>query len=481
MTRTGTWTHDAQDTRTAEYNALSHAEKRVFRQAQTPGEYTDHAKGMAAVEWFRGTEAGRQSQRNSLTIDEGQAYRKAAAGISDPVQAHEAGMATVSAMREHAAAERVRREAEQKAQRERADAELARAMAADKAKAADLGLDLDPSRPQKLVRQNGKTIGILEGHVKDQRRDGGTRSAGIDEKPDFYVSRVSGSYTPGRSTEVSVTRKKHATLDEALAHVKQRHTTDRKRAEKDLRSGLFAAPAKVGRSSKPPAMGEGELGGPITFEGGRTGTVWGLAPDNGKWVIPDDRFEGEAHAIYVDKKGEVDHRLSSRTVQADWLAARKAQVAASTPAARQAREAQQKKLADMVEQYRNQPVKTVSARPFKDLSDEELSQVDSAHGHAYVSKNTSGLPFSQRGSTTIHDVVQRERDFRSGEAKVADYRTTALADVSPGDRNTYYAAYQRYVQDGWSPEKAHRQALDSNACRAVQPSVRQSAVIHSTE
>lgn len=396
----------------AEFDALSQREQRAYSQAYSPGVQGNHAAGMKAVEHFRSTEEGRSDQRSSLNIEEHRAYRQAAKDIRDPAAAHKAGMAAVAPLKRKRDEERVAKEAQRKAAQERADVDLRKRMADSKAKASEMGLDLDPSRPQQqLVRQNGKTIGVLEARVKDSSRKEGSRPAGIDEEPDMYVSRVSGSHTAKvGGGETSVVRKQHASVGEALAHVKQHHTTDSKRAQKDLQGGLFEAPkaSKAPRSSKAPSLGEGEVGGPIKFAGGRTGTVWAEAPKGGKWVIPDDRKAGEAHAIYVDSHGDVHTAMSSAVYQKDWLRARKQEVDKSAPNARKAEAERSKKLADKVEQIRGMGVS--KGRPFKSFTDDELAEMERRHGNRSASKEPV------RGGRTIADLVKDERERRRGEA-----------------------------------------------------------------
>ncbi|MGW1676025.1 hypothetical protein [Saccharopolyspora sp. NPDC002376] len=437
--------------------ALSTREKRAYSRAYQPGVQGNHAAGMKAVEHFRSTEEGRADQRSGLNIEEHRTYRQAAKDITDPAAAHKAGMAAVAPMRKKRDEERVAKEAEQKTAQQRADVELRKRMADSKTKAAAMGLEIDPSRPQQqLVRQNGKTIGVLEARVKDPRRKEGSRPALVDEEPDMYVSRVAGSHTSKvGGGQTSVVSKQHASMDDALAHVKQHHTTDSKRAQKDLQGGLFEVPkaSKAPKSSKPHEIKEGDVGGPIKFAGGRTGTVWSEAPQGGKWVIPDDRKTGEAHAIYVDKSGKVRKDLSSAVYQKDWLRGQRRKAEASTPKARKAEKERQAKLKDVAENAR--AVKP-GARPFANLSDSDLSEIDREFGHLQT-KETVGVGHNRYGN--VSQVVQQEKRIRAGETKVAEYRKTALKDVSPADRAAYDAAYKRHIADGESPEQAHRDAL----------------------
>ncbi|WP_190824673.1 hypothetical protein [Saccharopolyspora pogona] len=216
-------------------------------------------------------------------------------------------------------------------------------------------------------------------------------------------------------------------------------------------------PSKRGpQPSKAPKPGTGEFtpkpgepGGKVTFAGDRTGTVWSDAPHGGKWVIPDQRQPGEAHAIYLDKHGHVHKEMSSREYQQNWLAGRRAQVEASTPKARKAAEAQAQKLRNKVETAQT----TVGGRPFKNLTADELNQVDRSHGHLRASKEYV------RGGRTISDLVKVERERRAGETKLDDVRKTALADASEADKKFYYAAYQRRLDSGMSPMDAHVKAL----------------------
>jgi hypothetical protein len=181
--------------------------------------------------------------------------------------------------------------------------------------------------------------------------------------------------------------------------------------------------------------------------------VWSDAPNGGKWVVPDERQEGEAHAIYLDKHGRVDKNLSSREYQQSWLSGKRAQVEASTPAAGKARREREQKLKDIAEKTRSV---SRGSRPFKDLSEDDLNTLRARYSH-YAVEEGAGYGRSQR--TTLDKVVSRELDLRKEEAKVAEYRKTALKDVSPTDRAAYEAAYKRNIADGDSPEQAHRDAL----------------------
>lgn len=169
---------------------------------------------------------------------------------------------------------------------------------------------------QYLVKQDGKALGIVTGHSKD--KSGELKPTLIDDTPTHYVATTVGRRKPGSGTSTMPKKNsEHTSLADAVGAVQTRGAKIPKESKADQAS-LFDVP-KAGRSTKAPAMGEGELGGPIKFEGGRTGTVWAEAPDNGKWVIPDERQPGEAHAIYVDKSGKVHAELSSAATQKRFM------------------------------------------------------------------------------------------------------------------------------------------------------------------
>lgn len=185
------------------------------------------------------------------------------------------------------------------------------------------GLHQAGSAPHRhLVKQDGKVLGIVEGRTRhpDSTADVPTPKG---ETPTHYAAVTVGRLKTGTGrtgeggTKVPTRTTEHASLADAVAAVQTRGSKVPRESKADQAS-LFDVP-KTGRSTKAPTMAEGQLGGPIKFEGGRTGTVWADAPGGGKWVIPDERKPGEAHAIYVARDGTVHEELSSAATQKDWM------------------------------------------------------------------------------------------------------------------------------------------------------------------
>ena len=214
------------------------------------------------------------------------------------------------------------------AQVERVTRELARQ--ADEAAAnAPAGTQLeqlasDPSRF--LCRRDGRLYGIIQGQVTD--KDGRTRPARAGEVPTSYQAITPGRvrFRLGGCGGPTTTSKRVSTLQEAVNHITRRADEMTAETRKDMQAareeGLFNVPGmprvRAPKNAQPWEPKPGEVGGPITFEGGRTGVVWANAPRGGRWVIPDNRLEGEAYAIYVDRRGRVDPMLSSREYQQQW-------------------------------------------------------------------------------------------------------------------------------------------------------------------
>ena len=218
------------------------------------------------------------------------------------------------------------------AQVEQVARELAR-QAGEAAASAPAGTQLEqlagnPSRF--LVRRDGKLYGIIQGQVTDQ--SGRTHPARAGEVPTSYQAITPGRvrFRLGGCGGPTTTSKRVSTLQEAVDHITRRADALTAETRKDLQAareeGLFNVPGmprvRAPKEARPWEPKPGEVGGPITFEGGRTGVVWSDAPNGGKWVIPDDRREGEAYAIYVGRRGWVDPTLSSREYQQKWMRAR---------------------------------------------------------------------------------------------------------------------------------------------------------------
>jgi len=218
------------------------------------------------------------------------------------------------------------------AQVERVARELAR-QADEAAASAPEGTRLeqlagDPSRI--LYRRDGRLYGIIQGVVTD--KDGRTHPARPGEVPTSYQAITPGRvrFRLGGCGGPTTTSKRVSTLQEAVNHITQRADAMTAETRKDVQAaregGLFDVPGmprvRAPKEARPWEPKPGEVGGPITFEGGRTGQVWADAPYGGKWVIPDQRREGEAYAIYVGRHGRVDPTLSSRKYQQQWLRAR---------------------------------------------------------------------------------------------------------------------------------------------------------------
>lgn len=174
-----------------------------------------------------------------------------------------------------------------------------------------------------LYRRDGKLYGIIQGLVTD--KDDRTHPARPGEVPTSYQAITPGRvrFRLGGCGGPTTTSKRVSTLQEAVDHITRRADAMTAETRKDLQAareeGLFNVPGmprvRAPKEALPWEPKPGEVGGPITFEGGRTGQVWSDAPNGGKWVIPDDRREGEAYAIYVDRRGRVDPMLSSRDYQ----------------------------------------------------------------------------------------------------------------------------------------------------------------------
>lgn len=396
--------------------------------AGIPDEDAAHKAGMKAVD-----ELHRSRERNRFVGDldpyERAAYDRATANSDGktPQQRHEAGKTAVYQHRERQRQQRSR-DAEQQ-RRDKLDrlvaergGEVGRARTGRRITAdGDLRLEETANPHRELVKDaNGRTIGLVEGMVNDTRRGSkGPRVARPDETPEFYRA-----VTPGRNPRgkvggndwLGVNTKRVDSRQAAVEQVANRAPKIAKETAADLQGGLFEAPPSTRRQGKAPTMGEGEPGGPITFEGGRTGTVWAEAPGGGKWVIPDQRQPGEAHAIYVDSRGRVRDDLSSQDYQRDWLRKKRAQVEANTPRALAAARRAEQRLQSRVESMRDGAGFTAGDRPLRDLTDEELDVIQLRWPHLQVPWAVSGTASARTSRRSVAEIVRAERAWRRSAA-----------------------------------------------------------------
>ncbi|WP_052373128.1 hypothetical protein [Amycolatopsis taiwanensis] len=327
-----------------------------------------------------------------------------------------------------------------------------------------------------LVKRDGKLLGVVEGRTNTRRGDMATPAG---ETPDFYRSATAGRHTPKvGGSEVRAATATHSSLDEALAHVDKQAAGSAKRNAQDLQGGLFAPPKPTRRASKLHEVKEGEAGGPIAFEGGkRTGTVWSDAPGGGKWVIPDERQPGEAHAIYVDQRGNVHANLSSREYQQNWLGRRQGELDKlyKSPNQKAVEKVRDQKLSSVASQ-----LKKGDTSGLKGLSDDELTSLDILHGtggygasvRSYVTREkTRRIDAKIEADIRSLTPAQQDRYFevtssRKGIDREAAHRLAmreagdrSIGNLTPQEQRAYKAAYERLIRAGKPTWQAHKMAL----------------------